>query len=648
MNVQSTRRARRDAERTRRSGRTAVAGGLATLLLGGVGLGFVVFDDAQQSSLPTVPAECVSTQRVPVVTDSTMADVLGQKPVDSQSCIVLETTSHGEQLDGQTEPRQDMSAGLWIPDSSAFFPTTPETNRFTVHTDSLATTSPVIVAPEHTRDFTTWTDVIADNSVQMGNPSQDGAAHAATRSAAAEVQNNTVSEQQLRRAMISRTVSGTSTQEAVDEAELLENSVNQGRRVVVSEKSYLDFVRTHPRGDEVRALVPDSGAWLLDYPLLVPSEAANRNATIAQAAEEIAAFLESDRGREVLSEHRVRGVEGRRLPDSRSAPISHRLFVEDESDWQRLMTTWTRQTSAHNALYVLDASRSMGRENPQAERSFWQTAVDSTVIRSQFIPTRDSIGLWTSFATEGSDPSHQELVPIRRMDEYVDDSPHRQRVQDALARAELHEDAESGLYSTTLDAFRAVQQNYREGAVNSVVIISDDSQDRGDTEKLNDLVRTLKQEQDREKPVYIVTIAISGGDPPQDLKEISEATGGTSHAGASLQDIQERYLHTLATFCCPCGAHTGSAVAFVSALPVFSANVAQGPWVNRRPPQWKKCRAPVKYMVTPAACAAAMTSSSRIEPPGWTTARTPASSSTCRPSANGKNASDAATAPRAR
>ena len=50
-------------------------------------------------------------------------------------------------------------------------------------------------------------------------------------------------------------------------------------------------------------------------------------------------------------------------------------------------------------------------------------------------------------------------------------------------------------------------------------------------------------------------------------------------------------------------------------------------------------------MVTPAAWAAAMTSSSRMEPPGWTTAATPASMRTWRPSAKGKNASDAATAP---
>ncbi len=52
--------------------------------------------------------------------------------------------------------------------------------------------------------------------------------------------------------------------------------------------------------------------------------------------------------------------------------------------------------------------------------------------------------------------------------------------------------------------------------------------------------------------------------------------------------------------------------------------------------------------MTPAALQAAMVSSSRIEPPGWTIARTPASMRICGPSANGKNASEAQTEPRAR
>src|SRR4051794_12568480 len=61
--------------------------------------------------------------------------------------------------------------------------------------------------------------------------------------------------------------------------------------------------------------------------------------------------------------------------------------------------------------------------------------------------------------------------------------------------------------------------------------------------------------------------------------------------------------------------------------------------------QWRKCRRLVKTIATPASCAAATTSSSRTDPPGWMMARTPASIASAGPSANGKNASDARTVP---
>ena len=84
------------------------------------------------------------------------------------------------------------------------------------------------------------------------------------------------------------------------------------------------------------------------------------------------------------------------------------------------------------------------------------------------------------------------------------------------------------------------------------------------------------------------------------------------------------------------------------ATPRAPPRAGTGPQATLERRQCAKCRVPVRYSVTPAACAAATTSSSRTDPPGWTTARTPASRSTCSPSANGKNASEAATAPRAR
>src|SRR3546814_5435645 len=57
---------------------------------------------------------------------------------------------------------------------------------------------------------------------------------------------------------------------------------------------------------------------------------------------------------------------------------------------------------------------------------------------------------------------------------------------------------------------------------------------------------------------------------------------------------------------------------------------------------------PVKTIARPASSAAAITSSSRTEPPGWITAVAPASTAASRPSANGKKASDATAEPTVR
>ena len=54
---------------------------------------------------------------------------------------------------------------------------------------------------------------------------------------------------------------------------------------------------------------------------------------------------------------------------------------------------------------------------------------------------------------------------------------------------------------------------------------------------------------------------------------------------------------------------------------------------------------PVKTIASPASSAAAITSSSRIEPPGWITAVAPASTAASSPSANGKKASEATAEP---
>ena len=61
--------------------------------------------------------------------------------------------------------------------------------------------------------------------------------------------------------------------------------------------------------------------------------------------------------------------------------------------------------------------------------------------------------------------------------------------------------------------------------------------------------------------------------------------------------------------------------------------------------QCRKWRMPVKTMARPRRSAAAMTSASRTEPPGWITAVAPALAASSTPSGNGKKASEATTLP---
>jgi hypothetical protein len=66
---------------------------------------------------------------------------------------------------------------------------------------------------------------------------------------------------------------------------------------------------------------------------------------------------------------------------------------------------------------------------------------------------------------------------------------------------------------------------------------------------------------------------------------------------------------------------------------------------GERAHQCRKCRWPVKTMASPAASAAAITSASLTDPPGWITAVAPASAAARRPSGKGKKASEATTEP---
>ena len=85
---------------------------------------------------------------------------------------------------------------------------------------------------------------------------------------------------------------------------------------------------------------------------------------------------------------------------------------------------------------------------------------------------------------------------------------------------------DTGLYDTTLAAFRAVKRSYAPGRLNIVVLLTDGiNDDPGGGISKQELLSRLKAEQGEQK-VAIITIAFGANADVATLREISQATGG--------------------------------------------------------------------------------------------------------------------------
>src|SRR5882672_7406843 len=97
---------------------------------------------------------------------------------------------------------------------------------------------------------------------------------------------------------------------------------------------------------------------------------------------------------------------------------------------------------------------------------------------------------------------------------------------------------------------------------------------------------------------------------------------------------------------CTNNSHSGTRGLWVFGSRTFRfPSLATGHGTQVTASQCRKCRIPVNTIAKPSRSAAAITSASRTEPPGWITAVAPALAASSTPSGNGKNASEATTLP---
>jgi Mg-chelatase subunit ChlD len=210
----------------------------------------------------------------------------------------------------------------------------------------------------------------------------------------------------------------------------------------------------------------------------------------------------------------------------------------DPEGVQALLGELSRLAAPSRLLTVIDVSASM--EAPAGDGTRATLARDAARSALTLIPGNSSIGLWVfAHQLEGTQ-DWQELAPIRTLAEEVDGSTQRELLDSELETIPDRLDpGGTGLYDTTLAAFRAAQEEYDPEAVSSVVLVTDGTDEDNDGVGIDELLQALADEADPQRPVKVIGVALGPDADITALQQIADATGGAAYSAVDPTDLQD-------------------------------------------------------------------------------------------------------------
>ncbi|MFC7161446.1 hypothetical protein ACFQL5_04000 [Aquipuribacter hungaricus] len=229
-------------------------------------------------------------------------------------------------------------------------------------------------------------------------------------------------------------------------------------------------------------------------------------------------------------------------PDPAAAPRPPRW-----ADAEVLLAQVAELRRPVRVLVVLDATASMrGVTATGATRAdVTRQAVDDAVAR---LPGTASVGLWFFAADLGSDPAgaptgHVEVVPVRPLVPAAAGTD--QRAALAAGTAQLPgrlTPGGTGLYETVLAAVRAArdsgeQDGGGDGALRSVLLVTDGRQDDPGAPPLDQVVAALQAEADPARPVPLLVVGLSTDVDAAELTALAGATGGAAYLAEQPEDL---------------------------------------------------------------------------------------------------------------
>jgi len=214
------------------------------------------------------------------------------------------------------------------------------------------------------------------------------------------------------------------------------------------------------------------------------------------------------------------------------------------------LESWNNARKRSNVLAVFDVSGSMKEEVPgtggRTKIDIVKTATSQAL--ALFAP-ETNLGTWVFSSNLAGSQDWRETVPIGPTNARLPNGRVRREVL-AQALAGLQATSgDTGLYDTALAAFRTVQRSYAPQRINIVVLLTDGIND-DPTGGINrtELLRRLKAEQDKEKPVRIITIAYGANADTTSLRLIAQSTGGLAFVSRDPREILRVFTDAISKF----------------------------------------------------------------------------------------------------
>ncbi|MHB9849633.1 substrate-binding and VWA domain-containing protein [Streptomyces krungchingensis] len=310
----------------------------------------------------------------------------------------------------------------------------------------------------------------------------------------------------------------------------------RNQALILSEQAAFAHNAAADGGETLDLFYPKDGAPRLDYPFALVDEP-ELSTDESRAALRFMTLLGEPEPQRILAKHGFR-TDSQTPPDalvsgaggSPEQPYAQ-ASVEPASAkaLQEALGMWTITVQSARITTVVDASASMSEPVPGTDQSRMDVTKASLLQALATFTPEDEIGLWKFSTRLDGDRDYRVLVPTERLGDRKGTDTQRDRLSAAFSALEPVPGGATGLYDTTLAAYKAAVSSYAKGKFNALVLLTDGvNQDPGSISR-SSLVDQLQRLTDPQRPVPLIAIAVGPDADRQEMEQIAKATGGSGH-----------------------------------------------------------------------------------------------------------------------